>query len=104
MNANESNGVLAVMKADYVDASVTRMHDPDAEQLAKRSEAAYAAVAELIEASADLAKAVQEETDYLAATPGRVLSDKEMTGFENRVMACTERLHAALARVQGESP
>ncbi|MGQ4661309.1 hypothetical protein [Lysobacter sp. F6437] len=42
--------VLAVMRADYVDASVQRMWDDDAPQRAADSEEAQVAVAELIEA------------------------------------------------------
>jgi hypothetical protein len=63
---------------------------------------ARAAVAELIEASADLAKAVREETAYLATTPYRALSSREMEAFDNRVIECTTRLDAALARITGE--
>lgn len=61
---------------------------------------ARAAVAELIESATDLAKAVSEETAFLAANHFRAIAEcDEHKKFENRVIQATERLAAALARI-----
>lgn len=75
--------VMAALRDDFVDASLTRMHDVDAGSKARRSEAASAAVAELIEAARHAREALAESK-----------SDPITVG----------KLCRALARVQGVQP
>lgn len=87
--------VLAVMLADYVDASIERQWNDDAPQLAAASEQARAAVAELMErervmreALEDLRQQCKNNLEVGATGPG-YWTDAQ------------ETIDAALARVGG---
>lgn len=83
--------VLAVWLDDYVDASVQRMWDSDAEEKARRSEQARAAVAELI--------ATMNEVDAYLAEREDVIDGDYGQPAPNAEMALRRDVTAALANV-----